>query len=160
MFVFHAVDRKMKDIDRFESKYVICENGCWEWVGARSSRYGSFYFPNYPKKFSKSMVSAHKSSLFLYKNIVPKLKEDVLHSCDNGFCVNPQHLSIGSHKENMEDMVNKGRSKPSRKVVSDEDAYIIKMHREAGFSVRYIHKFVCPTISESQVSRISRGLTC
>lgn len=148
----------MTDIERFSSKYIINENECWIWIGAKSSRYGSFYFPNYPKKFSKDIVSAHKSSIFLYKNIIPTEKEEILHSCDNGFCVNPEHLSIGSHKENMKDMVIKGRSKPSNKEISDDFAYLIKMHREAGFNVRYIHKFVLPSISESQISRLSRGL--
>ena len=147
----------MKDIDRFESKYVICENGCWEWVGARSSRYGSFYFPNYPKAYSKGMVSAHKSSLFLYNGIVPEAGEEVLHSCDNGFCVNPEHLSVGSHTGNMRDMINKGRLITHKKVVSDEDAYVVVMYREAGFSVKYIKNFLFPEVSESQISRISRG---
>ena len=148
----------MKDIERFEKKVEKSVCGCWLWVGARSSRYGAFYYPAYPKEFSKDMVSAHKASLYLYKGVVPDKGEEILHSCDNGFWVYTEHLSIGSHRDNMKDMVNKGRSKPSNKHINDDTAYIIAMYREAGFSTRYIHRFLCPSVSESQISRISRGL--
>lgn len=34
----------------------------------------------------------------------------ILHSCDNSLCINPEHLSAGTQKENVHDMINKGRS--------------------------------------------------
>ena len=145
-------------IERFENKIIKCESGCWVWSGANSGRYGKFYFPNYPIKYSKSMVSSHRASIYLYKGLVPKDGEDVMHSCDNGLCVNPSHLSIGTHRENMLDMVNKGRCQNHSMKVSEDFAYLIKMYREAGFTVRFIHNYLCPSISEPQISRISRGM--
>lgn len=72
------------------------DNGCWEWNGATgSSGYGNI------KAFGR-MVSCHVLSYELYYGAIPKGNE-VMHSCDNRICVNPDHLSCGTHKQNMMD---------------------------------------------------------
>lgn len=38
----------------------------------------------------------------------------VLHSCDNPRCINPEHLSLGTHKDNTQDMLRKNRNRPPR----------------------------------------------
>jgi hypothetical protein len=73
-------------------------NECWNWEGSSTKGYGNF-------EGSK----AHRISYKLqHGEFDPKL--DVLHKCDNPSCVNPKHLFLGSHIQNMQDMVNKGRS--------------------------------------------------
>jgi hypothetical protein len=78
---------------------------CWMWEACVSSNgYGSFKL--YPKKPS---IGAHVASYILYKGDIPN-GMIVCHSCDNKFCVNPNHLSLGSHQDNSRDMFAKNRN--------------------------------------------------
>lgn len=84
------------------------ENGCILWMGASSERgYGYFYY--------KKQMSAHRASYLLFKGIIPT-NQCVLHRCDKVGCVNPQHLFLGTQLENIQDRINKGRTKSARGV--------------------------------------------
>lgn len=72
-------------------------NSCVRWTGALNSS-------GYPITWKNGKtVYAHREAVSAPKGSV------VLHSCDNKWCVNPQHLSIGTHKDNSLDMVKKNR---------------------------------------------------
>ena len=77
--------------------------GCWPWRGATLDGYGRTSFNGVP-------VGAHRLSmaLTLRRNLEPK--ELVCHRCDFRACCRPAHLFLGTHQENMRDMVEKGRS--------------------------------------------------
>lgn len=55
------------------------------------------------------MIGAHRAALIAVGVPIPK-SHKAMHSCDNPPCINPEHLSPGTHAENMADMVRKGRS--------------------------------------------------
>lgn len=70
-------------------------------------------------------VSAHRVSYTHYKGPIPK-GLSVMHSCDVRPCMNPGHLSIGTHRDNMLDCARKGRS-PMAKLVKEEVVEIRKL---------------------------------
>lgn len=82
-------------------------NECWNWFGARSGNYGSIWW-------NGNRIAAHRLSWILAGGEIPEEKE-LCHKCDNPLCVNPEHLFIGSHSENMKDAWNKGRLVPPHK---------------------------------------------
>lgn len=96
------------DYLRFIAK-IKQKNGCWEWMGTRRSNYGRFRVGG---KYGR-LVDAHRFSFVLFKSELGEL--DVLHKCDNPCCVNPKHLKLGTHKENMADRDAKGRMRPPPK---------------------------------------------
>jgi hypothetical protein len=95
---------------RFDA-LVRVELGCWEWTGARSwSGYGRFAVRSHS---TWRVVQAHRFAYERRYGPIPAGLE-VCHTCDNPPCVNPAHLFVASHAENMADMWAKGRGRPPR----------------------------------------------
>ena len=91
--------------DRYED-FVVRGNGCWGWTGGKTSfGYGVIRESGTNGK----LIGAHRASFQIHIGPIPDGKH-VLHRCDNPACTNPDHLFIGTHQENMDDMVEKGRS--------------------------------------------------
>jgi len=76
---------------------------CWEWQAGRTSAgYGLIYFQG-------SRQLAHRVAWQLEYGPIPEGR-CVCHHCDNPRCVRPDHLFVGTHKDNMNDMHHKGRA--------------------------------------------------
>ena len=92
---------KMNAIERFENKVNKTEN-CWLWQSSMTKQgYGLFWFDG-------KCVLAHRLSFEFYNGPIGD-GMCIMHSCDNPSCVNPAHLSLGTLKDNTQDMLNKKR---------------------------------------------------
>lgn len=96
-------------LQRFSEKYEVNpETGCWDWKGSISRNYGYIAGESLGNGKREPNIQAHRFSYIHYVGPVPSGMK-VLHSCNNSICVNPKHLRLGSHADNMADLAASGR---------------------------------------------------
>jgi len=121
---------------------------CWLWNRWKDKDgYGQI------RRFGRK-CRAHRVAYELTRGPIPKGRF-VLHSCDNPSCVNPQHLWIGTHTDNVRDMMNKGRNvylhgerNPHSKLTNE---VVLEIRNAVGSSYSIARRF---NISQSNISRI------
>lgn len=81
------------------------QNGCILWEGLKNSKgYGKVWYPK-----TKKLILLHRLICFKVTEDIEILNKVVLHSCDIRNCINPDHLSMGTQKQNIRDAVKRGR---------------------------------------------------
>lgn len=124
---------------RFMNKVVPEPNsGCWLWFGAVDRKgYGQIRMPG--RAGEAKHETAPRVSWKLSGRDIPSGLH-VLHRCDTPGCVNPSHLFLGTHVDNMRDRDAKGRnSKPPRaKKGQGKKEYCKRGHPLAGSNIRYV----------------------
>lgn len=111
---------------------------CWEWRRSKNpDGYGKVWLFN-------KMLYAHRISFEITYGKIPENMR-VCHKCDNPGCVNPNHLFLGSQKDNMKDMILKGRAihycgeeNKSSKLKSKEVCEIRKLYSMGEYSQRFL----------------------
>lgn len=88
------------------------EDDCWPWIGYKNKDgYGRVQINDYSYYAHRVIFNIVNPNVIELN--APKSTDEIgflLHTCDNPCCCNPKHLWVGTHKENMEDKVKKGRS--------------------------------------------------
>lgn len=148
--------------ERLETAYlarVIKRDGCWGWAGSKYAKgYGKFSYAH------GKHIAAHRFSFALHLGIEPG---DLLvcHRCDNPECSNPDHLFLGTPKDNSTDMVSKGRAdngdqrraSNNRARLSEEDVASIKTASAAWMANTELGRLY--GVHHATISAIKRGLT-
>lgn len=92
----------IRTAQRFWSKVDRRSPGqCWPWTAQRRNGYGFCWVPSGPFR-------AHRVAYFLSTGIDPG-NMMICHRCDNRFCCNPNHMFLGTHQDNQDDKLRKGR---------------------------------------------------
>lgn len=98
-----TAEQKAEDLARFMHMVLRgprhCD--CWGWMGNRDGRYGHF-------SVGGKVIKAHR---WIYETAVGPIPEGAVlrHRCDEPACVNPMHLEPGTHAQNSQDAVERGR---------------------------------------------------
>jgi hypothetical protein len=119
---------------------TMSETGCMEWQRARTSA-------GYSQIWDGEKVQYAHRIVCKIVHGEPAEKQEVMHSCDNPSCINPDHLTWGSRKDNMVDASQKGRligrnhvkgeAHPSSPL-SELDIKVIRDLRDAGATLTRI----------------------
>lgn len=124
---------------------------CWEWQGKPMKHgYGSMHW-------GQKSHRTHRLVWMLTYGEMPKM--DILHSCDNRICCNPDHLREGTHRDNTNDMLmrerqSRGEHRPNAKLTDADIRAIRAAPKVWGFQTKLSKKYGVPT---SSISRILRG---
>ena len=88
--------------------YEVSPSGCWLFTGGYldEAGYGAM---THKGKWTRT----HRIAYEVWVGPIPPEKY-VLHGCDNPTCINPAHLRVGTHRDNLDDMVERGRANNGR----------------------------------------------
>lgn len=102
--IIDSVKREQLELELL-TNFIIDKDGCWLWQGSLwSNGYGRI---SKYRKLPRTSERAHIFSYLYHRGSIPKGKL-VCHTCDVNSCINPEHLWLGTNRDNQLDAVKKG----------------------------------------------------
>lgn len=149
-------EQKIERYKQLFEKKVIRQDGCWDWNGyIVSTGYGRI-------GTSGQIIDAHRFSYILHKGEIPQ-NLWVLHRCSNAKCTNPEHLYLGTAKQNTQDMLRAGRNivpigekHPGSKLTLEKVKQIKELIKEGKSSIEIGLLF---SVSKTTINDIKRNNT-
>ena len=137
--------------------WLVNENGCWEWAGRLDKKgYGVL------ATLHKRQAFAHRTAYEVWNGPIEE-GLSVCHSCDNPKCINPEHLWLGTQRDNLQDMTRKQRGNTT-KLSRDEILEIYSLRRDTDFergeaAVFFTEMTLKYGVSETSIRNIWSGTT-
>jgi hypothetical protein len=130
-----------------QRKQVDVGSGCWIWMGATTKAgYGEL-------RVGPSIQYVHRLSAVLHLRLDPESSLYVLHVCDVRGCFNPDHLFLGTQKDNMQDAARKGRL--GRGKLNADRVREIRLLLSQGWTQRRLAERY--DVSSALIGQIARG---
>lgn len=105
-FCSRSCSQHMPTEDRLMARIARVDGGCWEWTGPKDKDgYGTIALVT---EGMRRTYRTHRVAYQIWRGPVPD-QAVVMHACDNPRCINPDHLRVGTHADNMADKMSRGR---------------------------------------------------
>lgn len=143
-----------QDLWTIFERHVERTDGCWKWHGSLCKGYGHCG----GMKAGQRHIRAHRLSWILHYGPIPE-GMCVLHRCDVKSCTNPQHLFLGSHRDNVADKVKKGRQANGEKcrttrLCASDVKRVFELRKDGATQWGIAHQF---GVTQSCIYRILAG---
>ena len=137
------------------------EIDCWTWCGAFRKKDGYSQMEVQTPEGVRLLRTAHQASWLIKTGSTVGAGLVLRHTCDNKQCVNPHHLLPGTQRENIQDMVNRGRNAkgeriPQSKLTNDKVRLIRRRVSEGEKQITIAKELGVSTSSINRVVKLQR----
>lgn len=150
------VARFWSKVDRNGPRHPLLNTNCWQWTGCVVARYGQIGL-GHPSTPGSKRWKTHRFSWELHNGPIPE-GQTVRHKCDNPLCVRPDHLEIGTQKQNVHDSILRGRRNAfGHQKLTVDDVRVIRLQLANGLTHAEIASAF--SIGRSTVTNIANNHT-